>query len=100
MPSRGETCDVRRLAARDESDGGRRGEPEETLDPPARDLLRHGRERAQHRERRVLVPGDGEYLRRHGCRQGSTGHEAEVAWTCRRDGRLLPEEDQLPENIR
>src|ERR1035438_7910941 len=97
---RRETGDVRRLAARDESDGGRRGKPEEALDPTTRDLLGHGRERAQRRERPVLVPGDGEYLGRQRRRQGSTGDEAEVSWARRRDGRHLPEADQIPENIR
>ena len=79
VASRGETRHVCHLAPGDEGERRGRRDPEQLLEPLARDLLDDRRRRAADDEARVLIPRRRQPVGREGGRERPADDEAEVA---------------------
>ena len=73
----GQAHGVRLLRTGDEADRGGPGDPQQLLEPPARDLLRRGRRRGEHRVERALVPARRDHVGGGRRREGTPDHEPE-----------------------
>ncbi len=67
---------IRRRGAGDKSAGALRGQMEDILQPAQRDLLERRIGGRGNHHTGVLIPGGGEPVCGHGCRQRPAGHEA------------------------
>ena len=79
LPRRRETGEVSGLTARDEREGGVRGNPEQLLRPGTGGVLDDDTGRTERDQPEVLVPRRHEPVRCERGRQGGPDHEAEVA---------------------
>ena len=99
VPAAGDAHGVGRLGAGDEPHRGATRKPEQVLHPAARGPFGRLGSRRQHGVEGVLVPPDGEQVRRRGGGRGAADHEAEVARADRADQVSLRGREQLVDHL-